>query len=1023
MLVQKGFVKEADIRNLLKKKETSANFLGEFLVKNKLVSQADIDQALRIQQAAIDRGDHPKRLGDILVETGVLRKEEMELFSQRHVQNKRIQTSSVTVVRRLKNAKGKQVRGDFELIRTLGQHIDGITYQSLHIPSGAVVVTHFFNEPDLAAMPAVERDTEAFAKKCEQVQHIHHPASQKVFSFEQVTERNVLVAEFITGATLSEVIGSQEKIDWAWALEIAIDLAEVLMEAEALGITHDDIRPGSILVDTAGKAKLALWAYTEMPQANRDMVALRHGSIPYYFHPDRLSQPAAAYTDMFSLGAALIHAITGQPVMAGTSFVDAVNKYHPAEAVQNLAMDMDLPLTFLSILGKMVDLDPKRRWNSLGELVQALKSFKNEEGLEFSGGNANTLITRAMTPAEAAAKISNFLSMEKESPKGRYVTFSRLFHYYAFPVAIMIFITIVTTIVYRTTQSSQGLMVRANWRDLQGDKAGALSLYSMISEIYPNNPTVQQRYYDLALEMKDHGEAEVALERLMNLHPERRIEYLEMQADLQVWQNRFLSAVDLYREVQQERPNDIKLKLKIANALLWANSFADAQQEFSDLVFLDPNNAAYVLGLARAASGNKDLDTAARMFDRLSRMSALPENVLMEYAWALKDGGRTQELENLAKKVVQSQEIGTYSKRNQTYLYYWADDYASAARLLDELTNVSPNDKEFLQFRININDEFGNVDAMISDYKALSNLEPNNVQLYMTIAQLYQRKKDFKEAGEYLRLALSKNDGDPEIKLAIAENLGYMEDHAAAIRWYREVLDSRPNDSRALKGLVQAMIWNGDYDQALAYVERLYRENPYDRWNRVNLATVYTRTGRGDQALPIIQKLLDDGVLSKDEREMLAINAMAAGDNRLLLQLIGVDNSDSEKLNEVRLVLARRLRAQGMHTMALPLYAAVLANMKNPDPKFLIEASETANWAKRPDIATKWLEMARQIVASRAGNPAAAAQPVLPHSSFLLSGKEWDSLLSPLKSNPDVYKSLSGFPKHLSSEAKSPGGI
>ncbi len=1019
MLVEKGIIKRDDLSALLKKKETPGNLFGEFLVSNKLVSDADVQRCLILQKEATDAGKQPKRLGELLVECGVLRKEQMELYSKRHAMARR-QGAPALVSSPVGRSGGRRAVGDYEILETLGQHVDGVTFKAIHNASGAVVVMHHFNTADTVVAYAVHRGEESleapevvfetpFAAKVRKAMSLRGTSTQVLLADETINSHRALVADYIDGVTLERIIADQGKIEWAWAAEILHDISGVLAEAERLGITHDDVRPGSIMIDASGKAKLALWAYTRDPVENRNWLAKKHHPISFYFSPERVkTDEPNVKADMFSLGLTIIHALTGRPSLRGDTAADAAAQFNPGTVMQDLALDMDLPMDFLTIVSSLVEADPANRPATFGALHASLRDFVAAEGLEL--GHLNLPLTREMTEDQAADAITKFLSAAAAVAAVKRVSVMQMARYFAGPVVAMLIIMLAVTALYKTTQSSHGLMVRANWLDVQGDKAGALTLYRMISVIYPTNEVIQQRYYDLAMEVRDHGEAEIALEKLMALHPEKHWEYRELQGDLQVWQKRFASAAAIYRDVLGQRPNDLALRSKLASALLWGHDYAEAMDEYRRLSALEPGDTGVLLGLARSAAGAKDYPEAVRVFGQLFRLNQLPENTLMEYGWILHDLGNNAELRDVARETLARNESVEYSRRNLTTLNYWAGDYARAKALLDGLAASGGEDLEFVLFRVDLNEKLGNFDEVMRDYNRLAELDPTNVEYLLTIAHLQQGRGDFESANASFQAALKRDENNIDIRREIASNYSYMDNLDEAVRWYRDILSRRPNDKAAIDGLVQALLWNEQYEEAQNYVERMYRENPGDRSARVNYALVYSRLGREREIMPLVDELLTRGEVTEEERERLALNAMSSNSNGLLLRIIGDSAMNTERVTELRLLLARRLRAQGRHATALPLYAAVLAATPNPNPALLMEMAETANWAKRPDIATRWLELARDIVAERDGRAAAEVT----ERRFLLSNKDWDSILEPLRGQPRILESLSGFQKQFS---------
>ncbi len=1081
LLIEKGIIKREDLDKILRKKvEPAVSLFGEFLVAKKLVKKDDIDNCLAQQKEVAEAGGKVPKLGELLVANGVLRKEQMELYNLRHAQERRqvvpaLQSSATAVISARKTPRRSV--GDYELMDNLGQHVDGVTFRAIHTPSGAMVIVHHFTppsstsaaiaiakigtgsgfqastaatgkssrtaaagksartaaataaptaaaslRPDGAAKPleataevVVEEihAEDGFAQKVDAAMQIHGTANQTVFSTDEIGGHRAVVADYIEGVTLDRVLADKGKIDWAWAAEILHDLSGVLAQAEALGISHDDIRPGSIFVDAAGKAHLGLWCYTRDPVVNRDWLGKKNRNIPFYFAPERLADGPSIKCDMFSLGVTIIHALTGSAPMRGSETAEVLSRYNPGSLMQDLALDMSLPMEFLTLISQMVEEQPANRPQSFLHIQDSLSLLGERENLDFTAPFTGNAIRRQMNIKEAKGVLGKFLVSELPSREHRKIHFSQLLKYFLVPLVAMAVIMVTVTLIYKYSQASHGLMVRGRWLDQHGDKAGALNLYRMISTLYPTNEAVQTRYYDLAMEMRDHGEAELALENLMRIHPEKTAAYREQQGDLQVWQRRFASAADVYQDILNRRPNDVHLRQKMASALLWARDYTKAKAEYQELVKVEPNNPANLLGLARAAAGSNDDEEAARTFKRLFDMNVLPETTVMEYGWILSNLGRRNELKTMAQTTLARSESVEFSAKNLITLNYWAGDYRKAKSLLDSAAGSANSDRDAILFRISVNDHLGDTQEVINDYRRLADLDPHNTSYLVTIAHLYQGEKDFAKANEVLQEALRKDDKDINLYREIAENYTYMNNLTEAINWYKEILKRSPGDQDAVDKMVQAMLWNENYAEAGKYVEKAYRDNPDDRDSQVNLALVYSRLGKEQEALALVDKLLANNSLKEEERERIAMNALASNSNDLLFRVIGDTALNTEKVTEMRLMLARRLRAQGKHALALPFYAAVLSVTPHPDPALLMEMAETANWAKRSDIATRWLEMARDIVAAREGRATRTDDA----NRYLLSSKDWDSLLNPLSQQPVVKGSLEGFQRQFSYDA------
>ncbi|MCC8166314.1 MAG: protein kinase, partial [Planctomycetes bacterium] len=794
MLVEKGMLKRDDLEKILKKKEAPAgNYLGEFLVNHRLVKAEDVSRCLAIQKHAAEQGEKAPRLGELLVSCGVLRQEQVDLYTRRHAQERRkvapaiASTVGVATTMSTGAEKRRKLRrrvGEYELLENIGQHYDGVTYRALHTGSGAVVVLHQFNPPSetiarsitglkghttqipkpgavpvpqavaapnvqapAGSAPVVDSDrfigevevevdavraVDGFGEKIDKAMRLRGPSNQTVLASEQFSGRAV-IADYIEGVTLERVVAEKGKMEWSWAAEILYDLSAILAQAEAMDLIHDDIRPGSIFIDAAGKARLGLWCYTRNPVDNRDWLAHKHHPIAFYFAPERVSGLPSVKADIFSLGVTMVHILTGSAPVRGNSAADAIDQTTAGQITQDMVMDMDLPMELIDLVSNMVDPNPANRPASFADIRARVGRLAEVEQLEFDIASTAVSVKEAMSLEEAKTVIGRFLSAALPSRESKRVTWRQLVRYFFGPLAAMILIMVGVTVMYKTTQSSHGLMVRARWLDQQGDKAGALELFRMIATLYPNNEVIQTRYFDLAMEVRDHGEAEIALENLLRIHPERYDEYRELQGDLQVWQRRFASAADVYRELLQARPADNALRAKLASALLWGHDYTEALREYRELTNREPNEPAHLLGMARAASGAGNREEAADLFAQLFEMRMLPENSIVEYGWILNDLGRTAELRELAGETLAQSESLEFSQKNLVTLNFWAGDYSRARSLLDSLAMQSGDDKESLLFRITLNDKLGDRASVIEGYKRLAELEPGNVDNLLTL--------------------------------------------------------------------------------------------------------------------------------------------------------------------------------------------------------------------------------------------------------------------------------------------------
>lgn len=142
---------------------------------------------------------------------------------------------------------------------------------------------------------------------------LHHPNAIVVFDITEHEGDPCLVMEYLPSHSLSELIGSRGTMAVPQVARIGEQVAQALVAAHNKGIVHRDVKPGNILIDEHGVAKLTDFGIS---RAQGDMTLTATGLIggtPAYLAPElaRGADPTAA-SDVFALGATLYQAIEGQ---------------------------------------------------------------------------------------------------------------------------------------------------------------------------------------------------------------------------------------------------------------------------------------------------------------------------------------------------------------------------------------------------------------------------------------------------------------------------------------------------------------------------------------------------------------------------------------------------------------------------------------------------------------------------------------------------------------------------------------
>ncbi len=236
--------------------------------------------------------------------------------------------------------------------------------------------------------------------------NVNHPNVIKLYSVGYDQGYFYIAMELVGGGNLEQRIRREGKISEEESLRIGREVAEGLRAAQQMGLIHRDVKPANVLFTETGTAKVVdfgLALFVERgPDASGEIWA-----TPYYVAPEKVLDNREDYrSDIFSLGASLYHALTGNPPhKADTNSIEQLRMIK----CRRVALE-DSGLRFaprtVHVVNRMVAFRPQERCANYDETVDELRLA---EGL-LSQGYATRLNSRKMrwTLAAAAALILAF---------------------------------------------------------------------------------------------------------------------------------------------------------------------------------------------------------------------------------------------------------------------------------------------------------------------------------------------------------------------------------------------------------------------------------------------------------------------------------------------------------------------------------------------------------------------------------------------------------------------------------------
>jgi PAS domain S-box-containing protein len=187
------------------------------------------------------------------------------------------------------------------------------------------------------------------------------------------------------GTSLPEFLRGR-RADAPWVVETAIGVAETLTAVHRARVVHQDISPGNILVGgrSAGPVLIdfdlaTMYGHNGTDRTSEERIT---GSLPYLApeQTGRTARPVDLRADLYALGATLYEVATGEPPF-GREDGDVLRLIHahlaqiprPADEV-----NPGVPAALSVIIGRLLEKDPDRRYQSAEGLVHDLKLLRDD---------------------------------------------------------------------------------------------------------------------------------------------------------------------------------------------------------------------------------------------------------------------------------------------------------------------------------------------------------------------------------------------------------------------------------------------------------------------------------------------------------------------------------------------------------------------------------------------------------------------------------------------------------------------
>ncbi|MGD8698093.1 MAG: serine/threonine-protein kinase [Gemmatimonadales bacterium] len=282
-----------------------------------------------------------------------------------------MRASPYTVPTDLRQALQMATAGEYEIHHELGRGGMGSVFLAREIGLDRLVAIKVLPPTLMFDDGLIMR----FKREAKMVAKLHHPNIIPVYRVHHSHNLAFYTMHFVSGRSLSEIIGSSRELSLDEVEKIMLDAGAGLGYAHKRGVIHRDVKPANILIDSDGHVHLtdfgiakALVGHTQLTETGTVI------GTPQYMAPEQCEgRVVDGRADQYSLACVGYHLLAGQPPFESDSMKELI--YHhlftPPKPLSIVRPDTPVPLR--DAIHKALSKDPTDRFDCLEDFRTAIE--------------------------------------------------------------------------------------------------------------------------------------------------------------------------------------------------------------------------------------------------------------------------------------------------------------------------------------------------------------------------------------------------------------------------------------------------------------------------------------------------------------------------------------------------------------------------------------------------------------------------------------------------------------------------
>jgi len=310
--------------------------------------------------------------------------------------------------------------GRFQLVSVLGEGAQGTVYLADDAHLGRQVAIKTLNLAPTDRHATVQR----LAQEARNVSRLSHPHIVTLYDAGESDGEPYLVFEYVPGETLARVMERESRLALNRAVTITIQILEGVACAHEHKVLHRDLKPGNIIFDAAGRARIADFGIST---SLTGVVGESFAGTPLYAAPEYVARGEfLPQSDLYAVAAMLYEMIAGRTVAQGATVKEVLQRVVREDASPPSLFNSEVDEKLDALVLRGLVRRPEQRYSTAREMADALRAWLEPEtqpGLptEANQSTIEFLLRRMRVKSEFPAlsdsirSINRIASSDKES--------------------------------------------------------------------------------------------------------------------------------------------------------------------------------------------------------------------------------------------------------------------------------------------------------------------------------------------------------------------------------------------------------------------------------------------------------------------------------------------------------------------------------------------------------------------------------------------------------------------------------